>query len=300
MKVFKLLLSLGLLFVLQQEDCVAVLDARFSNFVATMQDRLKLEKRPPLNFKGLQDFLRTCYAPPQEIADLIEQKKEKILQEVERGNSKFSVFNDDGLSIFYKGFGAINLKRIINAERMHACIEKYGLSCLRVARKYVYEINGVMHVFAAYIKPIENDDKQFTTEEINQLMILVAETGFRDFGNPRNNFFDNIIRDVNNNIVFIDTEDKSFRNFSQYPLADVQAHCQAQYVANMLDYLKNFIGEDLTDLINVKINDLRAQAGIMYEPILTSNRFDNDSYLATLALYLDRLYEILSPSKKCT
>ncbi len=149
------------------------------------------------------DLFLERYAPPADLCVFIEQNKENK----RLGWGTFGKLQGFP-GIFKKGKGVFGIERLINAERLRKCIEIHNLFCLKVPRKYVYRINDEIFVFAECIGggSVGNNvsNRDLTLEEIKQLTILIEETGFSDIHS------DNIIRDNENKLVFIDTESKSF------------------------------------------------------------------------------------------
>lgn len=143
----------------------------------------------------LQKFAQK-YAPPLYICKIIDDNKKAILK------MPYRQFLING-TVWAKGD---DINRLINAERMRSCILKNNLTCLDVAKKYAYCINGQWKLFVEWIEGREPGD--FLDYESKQLRILERETGFVDYGMDK----PNVLRTSNGKLVFIDTEDISFNS----------------------------------------------------------------------------------------
>lgn len=150
----------------------------------------------------LEKFAKT-YAPPNHIVTFIEQNKTTILNlQYQNGNSAFGKMSECP-EIYFKGIG---IERLINAERMRSCIERYKLTNLDVAKKYVYCLNGYWIVIAQTIEPA-TQPSNITLSEFKQLYELAKRTGYWDW-NWEDGY--NWIRDTQGRLVCCDTEDDSF------------------------------------------------------------------------------------------
>jgi len=141
------------------------------------------------------------YAPPIEIVKCIE---ESISAEENIFYAKYCTGVKVLYGLCYKG---PTVDRVINAIRLRNYIqEKKFNKNFDVATKYVYEIDGEIHVFAKKI--MYSLIKSLTSEEVKQLATLIVDTGFTDFGGD---WCSNIVRDDDTGkIIFIDTENKTF------------------------------------------------------------------------------------------
>ena len=116
---------------------------------------------------------------------------------VEHGHCEFQ----GGPTIFTKGE---SIERIINAERMKKVFEQNKLDCLRVPDKYIFDEGAFLCVVASKVH-FGDQRKKITLKEIQQLVKLSFETGYRDW-----QFGDNVKRDIDGKLVFVDTEDMSY------------------------------------------------------------------------------------------
>ena len=164
---------------------------------------------------SLRQQLLEKYAPSVELRALIEAHKQKIIEDLDfcRSTRTFTPKMIAGIPRFFVKWrnehGPVE-QRIINAEKMRDVINSKEFSLLKVARKYVAEINGEMCLFAEQI-PSQGDLRLvkgvLTLDEVKQIVTLIVETGYCDFQGY------NILREQRDNkIVFIDTEDRSFVN----------------------------------------------------------------------------------------
>lgn len=101
-----------------------------------------------------------------------------------------------------------DIRRIINADRMRACIAQYKLNRLHVPYKYLVKKEDGYHVYAERI--INHDPKEpLSLQVVQQLTTLVEKTGYIDL-HPGNIFFDE-----QGDVYLIDTEDRSFGMFGK-------------------------------------------------------------------------------------
>lgn len=168
-----------------------------------------------IGMNELESFTKTCsselalfltkHAPPPEICESIEKnKKEIILFEKEdevNKEKKTKTKKLEGIPGFYV---KKDVSRIFNALRLKKLINNAGLVLVDVAQKYVYPVDGILYVFAEEIKE-SSQTSLYTINEIKALSIIARESGFGDFGER------NIKRDINKKLIFIDTENLSFK-----------------------------------------------------------------------------------------
>lgn len=193
---------------------------------------------------ALEQFAQT-YAPPMDVIELLEKYKELVLTLDKRGVLKeipnFFIKIEDTSS----RFKAQLLHRVVNAERLRRCIEKYKLH-LEVVKKYIYKLEGVWVLRDK--KAIRLDGKwivlaekvnfkrqrlSLSLQEVQHLALLAEKTLYRDWGFARvvnggaqysgNNWVRN---EKTGKLICIDTEDRSFeqgegRNLSGKPLGVV-------------------------------------------------------------------------------
>ena len=160
---------------------------------------LGMQSQSPLE----QQFLQQ-YAPPKEIIALIEANKKLILR-----NRCFGAFKELP-GIYFKGY---DIERLINAELMDECIKYHKLTCLNVAKKYVYNLDGKWIVLADMVEfnPHQQSNMSLSFEEIQQLALLAEKTAYYDWGSfPTRNW----VRATNNKLFCVDTENGSFSSSS--------------------------------------------------------------------------------------
>lgn len=167
--------------------------------------------------------------------------------------------------VFLKGY---DIARIINAERLRACIEQHNLDCLNVPRKYIRKINGQWQVFAEL--KYEGNLLQLSLKEVQQLAKLTEETGYRDWGA-------NLVRDTSGKLTFIDTEDFSFA-IGLIRTEKLLTNCKAQYVLSLFCY-KAIMTPEALDWLKERYNYLCTHPeGTTQEPSITnSTKFDDQN-----------------------
>jgi hypothetical protein len=87
------------------------------------------------------------YAPPAHVVKFIENNKKQIMDlsgEHKEKQSKAFGYLKECPDVYFKG---TRVDRLINAERMRSCIEKYNLK-LKVVKKYIYNVDGAWIVLA--------------------------------------------------------------------------------------------------------------------------------------------------------
>lgn len=170
----------------------------------------------PQKYALLEKFTQK-YAPPKEMCEIIEKNKEKII------TSEEHIIKLDSFFVKYahlQGYPKEESRkrilavicRLINAERMREYIQRNNLTCLDVAKKYVYKIDDHWVTIAEAIQ--QNDNSSILSlPEVQQLYQLAQGTGYADWGFCRTNNTQNWIRDIRNKLVCIDTEDTAFFNY---------------------------------------------------------------------------------------
>ena len=155
------------------------------------------------------------YDAPQRIYDALDQYTDTfhvVIKECEEmvecrlveGRKRYLVWEFENLPGYLVKYG---LSRIRGREIIKQCIEEHNLTCLTVPQKYIYHIQGKGQELTKsnYFVIVENmyarEPKMFSFEEVQQICILLRETGFLDFVTQ------NVLRLDNNQIAFIDTED---------------------------------------------------------------------------------------------
>lgn len=143
--------------------------------------------------------------------------------------------------------GVRGFDRIINAERLRKIIQKNNLTCLDVAKKYIYKVNNKWVTFADYIEGcdywaefekklkgmpkgishrdyfnvpagtdawshFQSERLRLSLQQTQQLAIIAEESGYIDWT------WENLIRTPSGKLVFIDTEQGSFRDWTKLEL----------------------------------------------------------------------------------
>lgn len=205
------------------------------------------------NYTEFEQFAKK-YAPPAELKKYIDDNPEALKKEYG---------TVPGLTSYYmKGS---DIDRIINAERMRACIKKYNLDLLDVTQKYIYKDR----VFAKTVS--SNQGTTISLKLIQQLVKLAEETGFRDWNT-------NWIYDASRKkLICIDTENNSFV-IGRYRMEDYPQHCKLQYVGSLMIWRNAMMPEAATwfqDHLNKLVKDQQATKA---SPILPNNtQFDDAS-----------------------
>lgn len=161
------------------------------------------KQRPKEQINTLQNKIKFMkkYAPPSEIVMCIE---ESIKESENLFYGKYCAGVKVLYGLYYKG---PTVERVINAARLRNYIQEKKINDnFDVAIKYVYEIDGEIHVFAK--KVTYSLIRSLTSEEVKQFATLITDTGFADFGGD---WCSNVVRDDDTGkIIFIDTENKTF------------------------------------------------------------------------------------------
>jgi hypothetical protein len=184
----------------------------------------KVEEQSRLTVNSYVEFQKFVqkYAAPDNLKKLIEENPDVVATPCVRL----------GKPVKYICKGAWQIDRIINAERLRACIKKYGLNSLDVPKKYIYKVKDKWLVFADYVDSINQGETLLdliamiakgshlsfkeceaitnlpyilTLNEIQDLTVIAEELGYIDWT------WQNLIRTPTGKLVFIDTEDGSFR-----------------------------------------------------------------------------------------
>lgn len=130
-----------------------------------------------------------------------------------------------------------NIRRIINAKRLSNCINRHNLYLLGVAPKCLAKIDGHWRVFAQHI---ESGEIKISLDLIQQLVVLVEQTGYMDWRNPQteeNNWLWDVVQ---HKLVCIDAENQSFLRGS-FRKISLPEHCLFNYVYSLLawqDYME--------------------------------------------------------------
>lgn len=196
--------------------------------------------QPRLSHDTQTDFERFVlkFAPPAELRALIEKNKAAI---AEKFSGTIRLLPG---GLYLKG---TEIERIINAERMRVCIQRYNLDLLDVPKKYVYKIGNHWRVFSQFVPA--HPAPPMSLKLVQQLAKLAEETGFRDWKlNWRYN--------SQGKLVCIDTEDNSFAiGMYRFKNEGLPQHCKAQFVTSLMTYSKSMTSEAFEWLKN-RINTL--------------------------------------------
>jgi hypothetical protein len=156
-------------------------------------------------------------------------------------------------------------------------INKHNLTCLRVAKKYVYPIDEVIVVFTQKVFIGSKPLVPLSLQEVQQVAFLAEETGYKDFG-----WFDfdaNLKRDTDDKIVFIDTENRSFYAGIQC-LSSIPKKSRAQALYSLLFY-NNCMTQEAVDWLKnrlahvLEINAERYKNNVGDSTVLDSYEFDD-------------------------
>jgi len=220
--------------------------------------------------KHLDSFLKK-YAPPQDVCALIEKNKEYLIT---LKNCYHAVHLNEIPGFYFKG---TCINRIVNAIRLQNFIHVHNLTCLRIAKKYIYPIDDKLYIFAQEVLIGQKPLVPLSLQEVQQIAFLAEETGYKDFG-----WFDfnaNLKRDIDDKIVFIDTENRSFYAAIQY-LPNVPKKSRAQALYSLLFYCDCMTQEGADWLKNrvayvLDVNADRYKNNIECVTILESYEFDD-------------------------
>jgi len=157
------------------------------------------------------------YAPPKEMAQLLEEHK-KVIKKDFIDASK----NGEYCGLFIKGS---ELSRVVHAERMRQCIKNHKLDSLDVPKKYIYDVDGHWIVIAQCVR-YEVKPLKLQLNEVQQLAILAEETGFIDWKLDLEGL-SNWVRSYSGKLICLDTENLSFLGTNI---------CKAFCVENLLNY----------------------------------------------------------------
>jgi hypothetical protein len=129
------------------------------------------------------------------------------------GENKFYVKNDTN-----RAFNAAILKYYIN--------NKWHFKHIDVPKKYIVKVGGRSYCFSEFIEDTRLG--KISKEEAEELLILVKETGFSDFGLE---YLSNLKRRTSDNkLILIDTENESFKNYD----STVKGYYNVKSVVNNL------------------------------------------------------------------
>ena len=147
----------------------------------------------------IQKFMQT-YAPLSLTCRAIERCNDRL-------QKPYVEYIPELFWLYFKGH---DITRIINAERLRACIKEHNLTCLNVVKKYVYPVGDKLAVFAEKVIP-NRTLLPVTLEEIKQCQTCMTVSGYTDWGFPPISGSGlNIMRDHTGKLIFIDTEGRSF------------------------------------------------------------------------------------------
>lgn len=110
---------------------------------------------------------------------------------------------DQNLALYIK---QSKIDRIINQERLRSYLKATGLNYkFKVVNECLSCLND--HIFTVISPKVtaSSVDKRLSLKELKDLIKIMLDTNFVDW-----QIGDNIIQDQNDNIVFVDTEDRSF------------------------------------------------------------------------------------------
>lgn len=151
------------------------------------------------------------YTPQKHVVAFIENNKQKVMDlrsdQLRHTRGKAFGYTKECPDVYFKG---TIIDRLINAERMRSCIEKYKLRHLKMVKKYIYNLDGTWIVIADYIKA-SNSYVEITLDEVKELYELAKRTGYWDWY-----FGHNWIRDQQGFLVCCDSEDGSFCKESSF------------------------------------------------------------------------------------
>lgn len=167
------------------------------------------------------------------------------------------------------------IDRIINAERMRKIIEHNKLDHLRVADKCLYICpDNELNVLSKNINPKRNRprDQKLSLTEVQQLVTLAENTGFRDW-------VGNFDWDSNGKLAFYDTENDAFKigRIRGVEGMELPAHCKFNFIASLAVYrasmepaAQKWFDKKLSEVLN-------SEEGKMAAPMLPFNtQYDKD------------------------
>lgn len=169
-----------------------------------------------------------------------------------------------------------DIRRVVNADRMRACIKKYNLHRLHVPQKYLVKKTDGYHVYAERITnyPMVAN---LSLETVQQLVTLVEQTGYADFHNG------NLFFDEKGDIYFIDTEDRSFGIFGKG--WKVKECIQSLFRYLNIDHLSR-IDSAISDWVTEKMKSFDGESTSSFLP--TNQNFDpEDCCLGDVKNYYD-------------
>lgn len=151
------------------------------------------------------------YSAPQEIVDVLSEHTDFFLNVIHKcsvGNYRKDfrplVWQFDSLPGYYVKWG---VGRIRGMEKIQECIDTFDLSCLGMAKKYIYHIPGRGEELCDENYWVISEEQKaadiplvINLEVAKQVFTLIKETGFYDF-QPHN-----IIRNKDNKLAVIDSE----------------------------------------------------------------------------------------------
>ena len=151
------------------------------------------------------------YSAPQEIVDVLSEHTDFFLNVIHKcsvGNYRKDfrplVWQFDSLPGYYVKWG---VGRIRGMEKIQECIDTFDLSCLGMAKKYIYHIPGRGEELCDENYWVISEEQKaadiplvINLEVAKQVFTLIKETGFYDF-QPRN-----IVRTSDNKLTIIDSE----------------------------------------------------------------------------------------------
>lgn len=189
--------------------------------------------------------------------------------------NKFRCPNDIKRSECHLKYSQID--RIINAARMKKCIEINELDHLRVADKCLYpSVDNELLVLSQTVafKPGDRENAKLSLSEVQQLVKLAEETGFRDWAR-------NFDWDINNKLTFFDTENNSFAigMIRGVKGMELPAHCKFNFVASLAIY-RDSMKPDAQKFFNERLNYLlNSDEGKKEAPRLPLNQKYDDSQI---------------------
>ncbi len=131
-----------------------------------------------------------------------------------KGRHRFSAVSGNLVPVahetefFIKGS---EIDRVINAERLKAYLRRKGFDNFKVASECLHYTGQSVEILSPAIK-LGNQDKKLSLQEVQQILQIAQDTGYWDW-----QFGRNLIRDHNNHLVFVDTEDLSFSCGKEMP-----------------------------------------------------------------------------------
>lgn len=176
------------------------------------------------------------YAPPKGMTQLLDEQKTFIKQEF-IDTAKKGEFS----GIFIKGR---EVSRVVNAERMRACMRENNLDCLGVPKKYMYNLDGNFIVIAQCVR-YEKKPLELQLKEVQQLATLAEETGYVDWKLDIEGL-SNWVRSYSGKLICLDTEDLSFLGTKE---------CKAFCVEGLLSY-PSVMTEESVDWLKDRVDFL--------------------------------------------